>query len=110
MTLYQDKLDQELVDISPAEWLETLKGIGPKQYKKARKHLGNNTGGFCCLGVLADMRGVTWGENCYKADGLLDQDIAPYWLSEDMQEDLGKLNDRNTGWEKVIEYIQNEIG
>lgn len=100
----------ELKNITQEEWVQTLKGIGPKTYRKAKKSLCNNTGGFCCLGVLADMRGVVWGEDCYRDDGMLDDTVRPNWMNDDDQNKLAKLNDKHAGWEKVIDYIEHEMG
>jgi hypothetical protein len=40
-----------------ADWLAALRS---GKYEQCRSHLHQQGGGFCCLGVLADIQGVEW--------------------------------------------------
>lgn len=44
-------------------WMEALSIGGSYRRKKGRFELNDADGGFCCLGVLADMQGANWKRN-----------------------------------------------
>ncbi len=93
------------------KWLRALTGKLTKNYKQTRSALKRD-GGFCCLGVLADIQGCSWsGSNpVFKNDV---QESASYLLAKHagglkrkQQEKLAHMNDQGKSFEEIAAYIK----
>lgn len=105
------------------KWLKNLKS---GQYLKGKCLLVSNDGTrFCCLGVWADQHGATWAKNQDCSGTLIpipkgmkkpQKDQGEGLLSgklllglEPYQNDLTSLNDENSTFAEVINYIEVEL-
>ena len=103
MTMKQPKLDKKI----KANWIKALLSGDYKQGSAALRN-GNKKGGFCCLGVLADINGILlnrkqgeYDDNwtCIKVGGNrtdLPNNLS-FGLTRQTQAVLAEMND---GWDK----------
>lgn len=103
------------------KWIGALQS---GQYKKGIGCLRDLEDNYCCLGVLADVlypdewietisllsgaASPRWGHGPSGNINYL-HDYAKYQIPFEIQKILGGLNDKNTTFEPVIEYIQNNL-
>ena len=85
-----------------AEWIKALRS---GEYKQCKELLyRQETGGYCCLGVLARTMGKTSDE---LVDGLSN------WMSlggidSELAEELADMNDRGVRFKTIADYIEGQ--
>jgi hypothetical protein len=100
-----------------AKWVEALRSGKYKQTVRClRDPAGEVGGGFCCLGVLAEVKGVEWEECtpyvagkmvCHKEGGWLSEEFSGLHFSE--QKSLSRMNDSDVPFDKIADYIEQNL-
>lgn len=93
-------------------WVEALRS---GKYAQTSGALRSYEGGYCCLGVLADICGLgEWtSKNYYKFAGNLADEILPEALGDvlglcpNVQRSLAELNDHGRSFEHIADVIEN---
>src|SRR5262245_41276266 len=105
------KMDSEL----KAKWVAALRS---GEYLQAREAL-KSRGAFCCLGVLADVKGAKW-EGISEGRPILDGRSVKHengdWQDEDvldiplkLEEELSDMNDNGRSFPEIADYIEANI-
>lgn len=105
-----------------AKWVEALRS---GNYGQTTGVLHRTNGGFCCLGVLADICGVEWKESSDHityhliVDECLDNpayEMLPHdwaynelYLSWETQEELSHMNDGGFDFIEIADWIEENL-
>ena len=96
------------------KWLEALRG---GKYKQCKGRLRDTSNGFCCLGVLADVNGESWGVQKFdriELEGTDDLEGTTYWangtgLRMSQASTLAKLNDAGKSFSQIADHIEEKL-
>lgn len=93
-----------------AKWLAALRSEKYRQTQGCLRHAD----AFCCLGVLADVKGCEWRSQCPIVGGenmanygLLDVNFIQIGKVE--QQQLAKMNDGGASFPEIADYIEANI-
>lgn len=113
--------------LNPTFKIEWITALESGKYKQATGRLNNGKGGWCCLGVAADIKGAKWepvgfGTSVLKAvingkDASISNGesyLAPDFLAEiglthNEQRKLGEMNDDGIDFPTIATYIKNNL-
>lgn len=100
-----------------AKWLKALRG---GRYRQTRDHLKAD-GGYCCLGVLANIQGAKWkweeseddlcptiaGQRAFNGGLLFPRHAGG--LRKDTMNKLANMNDDGKSFKEIADYIEANL-
>ena len=102
------------------EWASALEG---GKFGQAKGQLRDCHGGFCCLGVLAELKGELSKMGRFTRPEETDEDLLvgyhdgefyetvtdTYYLDRDLQDELAGLNDDGTPFPEIAKVIRDRL-
>ena len=91
------------------EWVDALRS---GRYKKGKRKLKDHSGGYCCLGVLADMHEILRQDGTARYQGCISDTALPSRFRQDMNISLAEsnqlidINDSKDSFEPVAKAIE----
>ncbi len=90
-----------------AKWVEALRS---GKYRQGREQLRDHDT-YCCLGVLADVRGYKWPERDVDVPG--NNDYCPEQVADALSEteatELALMNDEGQSFAEIADYIEQNL-
>lgn len=100
------------------EWVDALTS-GLYTQTEGTLHTTDGSDGWCCLGVLANLKGVEWFEAegafidgastfAWKYDTEYTGNVPPDWVKPSDQHKLSQMNDGGRNFDDIAEAIRRE--
>jgi hypothetical protein len=102
-----------------AKWIEALRSGEYQQANGELRDTSEDTPKYCCLGVLCNVMGASWGQGLPLLDGLMLQSEDEELLSPEaldmagfnqrIEGTLASMNDSGTPFPEIADYIEKHL-